>query len=263
MKRAALGSVLGGAALISILTVVARAAGFARWAVFSPAVGSTAVGSAYTAANALPNVLFEITVGGALAGVVVPLTARALEQRAMGRVNQIASALLTWTLTVTVPLAAVLALAAKPLAGLLLDGAVEAANPGAVDAAAALLVMFAAQLPLYGFGLVAGGLLQAGKRFFWPALAPLVSSLWVIAIYVVFASIAGGHQDQPQALPTAALAWLGWGTTGGVALLTLPLLVPLMRQGVRFRWTYRFGEGAGKRARGLAGAGLGSLMAQQ
>jgi putative peptidoglycan lipid II flippase len=36
-----------------------------------------------------------------------------------------------------------------------------------------------------------------------------------------------------------------------------------MRQGVRFRWTYRFGEGAGKRARGLAGAGLGSLMAQQ
>ncbi|MDR1635462.1 MAG: hypothetical protein LBS27_11225 [Bifidobacteriaceae bacterium] len=258
-----LGALLGGAALISALTVAARAAGFARWAVFAPAVGSTAIGSAYTAANALPNVLFEVAAGGALAGLVVPLAAGPLARKAAGEVNAIASALMTWTLTVLVPLAAVLALAAGPIARAILGGAVESAHPGSQAAAAQLLVMFAPQVPLYGIGVVAAGLLQAGKRFFWPALAPLASSVAVIAVYAVFAGLAGGRQDSPLTLSGGALAWLGWGTTAGVAVLTLPLLAPLRRQGVRWRWSYRWPEGLGRRALALAGSGLGALAAQQ
>jgi putative peptidoglycan lipid II flippase len=262
-RRAPLGAILGGAALISVLTICARAAGFARWAVFSPAVGSTATGSAYTAANALPNVLFELAAGGALAVVVVPLAASPLAKRAKGEVSQIGSALMTWALTVLVPLAAVLALVAEPLTGLILDSAVQREHPGAAEAAARLLVMFAPQVPLYGVGVVAAGLLQAGKRFFWPALAPLLSSLTVIGAYGIFAFRAQGQQNAPADLPPDALAWLGLGTTAGVAVLTLPLLIPLARMGLRWRWTYRFPPGVGRRARALAGAGLGGLVAQQ
>lgn len=263
MKRRSLGALLGGAALISALTVAARAAGFARWAVFAPAVGSTAIGSAYTAANALPNVLFEVAAGGALAGLVVPLAAGPLAAKAGEKVNAIASALMTWTLTVLIPLAALLALAAGPLARAIIGGAVEEQHPGATQAASQLLAMFAPQVPLYGVGVVAGGLLQAGKRFFWPALAPLLSSVGVIAVYAVFAGLAGGRQDSPLALSGTALAWLGWGTTAGVALLTLPLLGPLRRQGVRWRWSYRLPPGLGRKALALAGSGLGALAAQQ
>ena len=58
------------------LTLAARVVGFGRSFVFSKTVGDTCLGDLYNAANALPNVLFEVAAGGVLAGVVVPVVAR-------------------------------------------------------------------------------------------------------------------------------------------------------------------------------------------
>jgi putative peptidoglycan lipid II flippase len=63
------------AALIAVLTIVARLAGFARVFVFSETVGYTDLGSAYQTANSIPNIIFEVVAGGALAALVVPLLA--------------------------------------------------------------------------------------------------------------------------------------------------------------------------------------------
>ena len=63
-------SVLRGAGIILIVTVFARIAGFVRYLVFGASVGAGDVGTAYTTANMLPNVLFEIVAGGALAAAV-------------------------------------------------------------------------------------------------------------------------------------------------------------------------------------------------
>ncbi|MDR0625837.1 MAG: hypothetical protein LBG11_01040, partial [Bifidobacteriaceae bacterium] len=249
--------------LIAIVTIAARLMGFIRWGVFSGAVGSTATGSAYTAANALPNVLFEVAVGGILASVAVPLLAAPLAKELKGGASQTASALMTWTLTVLVPLGVALALAARPLADLVVDAAVDAAHPGTRHLAASLIAVFALQVPLYGIGVVASGVLQAAKRFFWPAAAPLASSLTVTGVYIWFARLAAGQQDSPRALSGAATAVLGWGTTAGVVMLTLPLLVPLYRTGIRLRPTYRFAPGTARRAAGLVGAGVAGLVAQQ
>ena len=43
-----------------------------------------------------------------------------------------------------------------------------------------MLRVFAPQLPLYGVGIVLTGVLQAHRRFAWPVLAPLLSSVTVI-----------------------------------------------------------------------------------
>jgi len=56
---------------------------------------------------------------------------------------------------------------------------------------------------------------------------------------------------------------LAGGTTLGVVVMSLPLLVPTMRAGVRLRPTLRFPDGVTARARVLAGAGLVALVAQQ
>jgi putative peptidoglycan lipid II flippase len=231
--------------------------------VFSGAVGSTATGSAYTAANALPNVLFEVAVGGALASVAVPLLAAPLARHLTDDASRTASALMTWTLTVLLPLGAVLVLASRPLAGLVVDAGVDSAHPGTRTLAAQLIAMFAAQVPLYGVGVVASGALQAAKRFFWPALAPLLSSLTVTGVYIWFAALARGSQDSPGSLPGSAVGMLGWGTTAGVVMLTLPLLIPMRRAGIRLSVTYRFAPGLARRASGLVGAGIGGLLAQQ
>ena len=56
--------------------------------------------------------------------------------------------------------------------------------------------MFAPQLPLYGIGIVLTGVLQAHRRFAWPVIAPLLSSLTVIGVYLVFARRQGRGADR-------------------------------------------------------------------
>lgn len=251
------GGLLGAAALIAVVTVVARVLGFVRSLVFGATVGFDAVADAYAAANTLPNVVFEVAAGGALAGAVVPVLAVPLARGLRGDVDRTASALVGWVLVILVPLAAVLAALAHPIAGLV------SRDPAGRSLVAGLLAVFAIQVPLYGLAVVLSGVLQAQKRFFWPAFAPVMSSVVVIVSYLAFAAVAEGSQTDPAAVPTVAFAWLAWGTTAGVAALSLPLLVPVHRSGVRLRPTLRFPAGVGSRVRSLALAGLGGLLAQQ
>ncbi len=255
--RLAAGGLLGAAALIAVVTVVSRVLGFVRSLVFGATVGFDAVADAYNAANTLPNVVFEVAAGGALAGAVIPVLALPLARGLRGEVDRTASALVGWVLAVLVPVAAVLAALAHPLAGIV------SRDPAGRSLVAGLLAVFALQVPLYGLAVVLSGVLQAQKRFFWPAFAPVMSSTVVIGSYLAFAAVAHGSQTDPAALPPSAFAWLAWGTTAGVAALSLPLLVPVHRSGVRLRPTLRFPDGTGARVRSLALAGLGGLLAQQ
>ncbi|MGF0116543.1 murein biosynthesis integral membrane protein MurJ [Promicromonospora sp. Marseille-Q5078] len=256
--RAATQTLAGAAAMITVVTVASRLVGFARSLVQSNAVGTEGIGAAYQAANLLPNVLFEVAAGGALAGSVVPLLAGPIVRRAGTEVSRIASAMLGWTLAVLVPVGALLAILAHPISLVLWPQ-----DPELVDVTATFVRVFALQVPLYGIAVVLGGVLQAHKRFFWQAFSPLLSSLTVIAVFLVFAHLADGDQKDVAALSGEAIAWLGWGTTAGVAVLALPLVSPVLRAGVRLRPTLRFPGGEGARARNLAFAGVGALVAQQ
>src|SRR5690625_7531862 len=60
-----------------------------------------------------------------------------------------------------------------------------------------------------------------------------------------------------------AVQWLVWGTTAGVASMSLRLLIPAWRTGMRLTVTWRFPAGGGRRAVNLASAGVGALLAQQ
>lgn len=255
---AAAGGLLGAAALIAAVTVVSRVAGFARSVVQSEAVGATDLGGVYNSANILPNVMFEVVAGGALAGAVVPLLAAPLARQMRSDVDRTASALLGWALVVLVPLGALLALVARPVAELLLDDP----DGESVRVAADMLVAFAPQVPLYGVGVVLTGVLQAHRRFAWPAAAPLLSSAVVIGVFAAFGAMVADPGDLAS-VPASATALLAWGTTAGVAALSLPLLWPVHRCGVRLRPTLRFPAGVAARARALAGAGIGALLAQQ
>ncbi|WP_250447960.1 murein biosynthesis integral membrane protein MurJ [Actinotalea sp. C106] len=266
-RRQVLHGLAGAAALIAGITVLSRLLGFGRWLAHAYAVGPTATGDAYATANLVPNVLFEVVAGGALAGAVVPLLAGPLARGMRAEVDRTASALLTWALLVLLPASVLLALLARPVVGLLLgaspSGQDSAATAATVDLASHLLVVFAPQVVLYGVGVVLTGVLQAQQRFLWPAAAPVASSLVVIASYLVFRFLTAGEPGDPAALSSAAVAWLAWGTTAGVAAMSLPLLVPVARSGVRLRPTWRFPPGVARRARHLALAGLGGLLAQQ
>ncbi|MGH3544413.1 MAG: murein biosynthesis integral membrane protein MurJ, partial [Mycobacteriales bacterium] len=167
--------------------------------------------------------------------------------------------LLTWTVVVMAPLSVVVALCARPIVSAMLGpgaGAVE------LDVATRMLWVFAPQLVLYGVGIVFTGILQAHHRFAWPALAPLLSSVTVIAAYLGFAAIAGAGADLVGLNRSAELV-LSVGTTAGVAVLSLCLLIPLRRLGLTVRPTLRFPLGIARRAAALLGGGIAAVAAQQ
>jgi putative peptidoglycan lipid II flippase len=257
--RAAGRGVAGAAALIAALTVLSRAAGFGRTLVFTNTVGAGSTGDVYLAANTVPNIVFEVVAGGALASLVVPMLAGGVATGDREQVRRTASALLGWTLLVLVPLAAVVALAAAPIARLLLgSGAGDAAE---ATVATRMLLVFAPQVVLYGVGIVLTGVLQAHRRFAGPALAPLLSSVVVAAAYLLFAGLGGGRSVGELSTPAELV--LSVGTTAGVVALSLSLLLPVRRLGLRLRPSLRFPVGVAPRVARLALAGVLTLAGQQ
>ena len=55
-----------------------------------------------------------------------------------------------------------------------------------------MLAVFAPQVLCYGLAVVLYGILQAHRRFTAPALAPVLSSLVVMAAYLLFVPFAAG-----------------------------------------------------------------------
>lgn len=250
--------IAGAAGLIAVTTLLARVAGFARILVFTDAVRAGGVGGIYQTVNAIPNVLFEIAAGGILAAVAVPLIAHRLGAGEKDRAEHTASVLLSWTLLVLVPLSVLLWLLAAPISSWL----VVESDPRATEVGATLLRIFALQVPLYGLGIILTGLLHAHRRFLAAALAPLASSLVVLGSYLWYGSIVQG-QTAPSLVSAEAIRVLGWGTTLGVVVLSVPLVVPAMRTGWRWRPALRMPADDARRIGALAGAGIIALLAQQ
>jgi len=257
VNRPVVRGVAGAAALIAVLTVLARLAGFGRTLVFTNAVGADSTGDTYVVANSVPNIVFEVVAGGALAGLVVPMLAGGIATGDREQVRRTASALLGWSLLVLTPLAVLLALCAEPVARLLLG----TGDPAQVDLAARFLVVFAPQVVLYGVGIVLTGVLQAHRRFAAPAVAPLLSSVVVAGAYLTFAAIGGSRTA--GGLSTPAELVLSVGTTLGVAALALCLLPPVHRLRLGLRPSLRFPVGVAPRVRRLAVAGVLTLAGQQ
>lgn len=257
--RRILSLLFGGIGALTLLTLLARVVGFLRVWVQNGALGDTLTGVAFSTSNTVPNILFEVVAGGALAGTVIPLVAGFLAQHLRDAMERTIGALVTWVSVIGCVLAAIVVVCAEPITSFLL-GADTSAGTHAV--AVALLRMFAIQIPLYGISVICSGVLQAHKRFVLPALTPLLSSLVVIGTFAGFAHMAGGLQNSPELLSAQSIALLGWGTTCGVVALSLPQLWACSRL-VPLRPHLHFPQGVAKKVAGLMSAGLGGLLAQQ
>jgi putative peptidoglycan lipid II flippase len=129
---------------------------------------------------------------------------------------------------------------------------------------ARMLIVFAPQVLLYGLAVVLYGILQSYRRFYGPAVAPLLSSLVVIGAYAAFGAIGGAYVfgNRLHELPPTSEYLLSGGTTLGVLALVATVIWPARRLGLRLRPMLRFPPGVGTRVRRLALAGVLTLAAQ-
>ena len=245
------------AIIVAGVTVLARVVGFGRWLVFSKTVGAGCLADAYATANQLPNVLFEIVVGGALAGAVIPVLAGPVSRGDRAAQGRIIGALLSWSVVLLTPFAVVAWLLAGRYTSAMLD--VGPVCGGSAATATRMLVIFVPQVFGYAVAVVATAVLQSHRQFAAGAIAPLVSSLVVVVTYLLFAVQAPRADEASQ----GAANLLAWGTTAGVLALALTVLVPMLALRLPVKPTLRLDPGVGPVLRKLAAAGLAVLVAQQ
>jgi putative peptidoglycan lipid II flippase len=239
--------ILRAAGTMAVASLVSRLTGFLRTVVLTAALGFAAVGNAYTVANTLPNIVYELLLGGVLTSVVVPLLVNAQEKHADGGVRY-TQRLLTLA-TVGLATLTVVAVLAAPALTWLMGIRETPDNPGQVELANWLARILLVEIVFYGVGALATAVLNARQVFGPPAWAPVLNNVVVIATGVLFLLAAGPGELTPQTI-TAGQVWLlGLGTTLGIAVQAVVLLPLLSRHGVPLRPQW------GLRGTGLAEAG--------
>ncbi|WP_187366008.1 murein biosynthesis integral membrane protein MurJ [Trebonia kvetii] len=255
-----------GALIIAVLTTCSRILGLLRTVVFAQTVGSGCLGTAYVTANQVPNLIYELAIGGALTSAMVPVLARSAarssdDPAAKQHVEQVSSALLTWSVVILLPLTAIIAATARPIAELLNPVNPNAACPRGdmIDATTNMLVVFAPQILLYGFSVVLFGLLQAYRRFTGFSLAPVLANVVTITSFLVFASL--DHNATLARTPLSAELVLAVGTTLNIGMLVIVAIPPTWRLRLRLRPTLVFPPGVLSKAGGFALVGLLEFLA--
>jgi putative peptidoglycan lipid II flippase len=225
--------ILRAAGTMAVATLVSRITGLLRTMVLAAALGVGLVNDAYNTANTLPNIVYELLLGGVLTSVVVPLLVHAQERDRDGgtayaqRLSTIATAGLV-VVTALAILAAPLLTSLYGISGD--DDQVELANW-----LARILLL---EIVFYGVGALATAILNSRDVFGPPAWAPVLNNVVVIATGLVFIAASGPGDLEPATISPAAVWLLGIGTTLGIAVQALVLLPLLGKAGVplRPRW---------------------------
>lgn len=244
MSRASTPTLLRAAGTMAVATAVSRLTGFVRTVVLVAAIGLGLVGDAYNTANTLPNVVYELLLGGVLTSVIVPLLVHARERDeddGLAYTQRLLS-LLTVGLVVATALAILIAPLLTYAYGIRED-------PEQVALANLLARILLVEIVFYGVGAMLGAILNSRQVFGPPAWAPVLNNLVVIATGIVFIAAHDGSPLTPVTI-TPGLVWLlGVGTTLGIVVQALALFPSLRRAGVRWAWRWDW------RHAGLAEAG--------
>lgn len=218
--------------LMAVASLVSRVTGFLRQIVLFYALGKTVLNDSYTVSNTLPNIVYELLLGGVLSGVMIPLLVRAQTEDADGgetytrRLLTLAGAAL---LVATV--AAVLA--APLLTRIYLGGEVTpTANP---ELATVLAYLLLPQIFFYGLGAMLGAVLNSRGAFGAFAWAPVLNNVVMLGVLGTYLLVPGEVSLDPVRMGEPKLLVLGLGTTLGIAVQTLVLLPAVRRAGFRYR----------------------------
>ncbi len=228
--------ILRAAGTMAVATLVSRVTGLARTMVLTAALGIGLVGDAYNTANTLPNIVYELLLGGVLTSVVVPLLVHAQERDRDGGAAY--AQRLATIATVGLVLVTALAVLAAPLLTALYG---ISDDPGQVRLANWLARILLLEIVFYGLGALAQAILNSRGIFGPPAWAPVLNNLVVIGTGGLLIAATGPGALTPVTITSGQVWLLGIGTTLGIAVQALVLLPLLSRAGVplRPRWGLR------------------------
>jgi putative peptidoglycan lipid II flippase len=222
------------ALIVAVFFGMEKLLGFLRQLLIARQFGLTSELDVFNAANNLPDLIFGLISGGALAVAFIPVLSEYLEEKGRPEMWDLFSRVANLVFLVTAGLSIVVALLATQLVGWDL-GIAPGFNPEQQSQVASLMRLNLIATLLFSVsGLVIAGL-QANQHFLLPALARSMYDIGTL-IGVIFLAPSTGYQIGPITLPALGLGVYGlaYGTVIG-ALLFLGIQLPgLVRY--QFRW---------------------------
>lgn len=217
-------------------TALSRVTGLARVAVFGWVIGQSAVADAYDGANNSPNSIYELLLGGVLSATLVPVFIRHLEQDDEEATNAVVSVAMVAMAALTVAAVAVAPLVFR-LSSLNIADGIDHELYRSVGTS--LTRIFLIQIFFYGLAAVFGALLNARRRFFAPAWAPVLSNLAIITGLLLLWPMLDGREASLEMIRDEQdiRLVLAVGATAGIALMALAMIPALKRAGVQLRFT--------------------------
>jgi putative peptidoglycan lipid II flippase len=261
---------LGAARSMALGTLASRTTGVLRVLVLAWVLGFSPLADAYNLANTVPNMLYDIVLGGVATATFVPVFVERLAIDGERRAWRSISAVVTIS-TIVLVFASVLAWALAPwiIDAFTALNHLSAARPAHVlsqqrAVATSLLRWFSPQILCYGLLSLATALLNVRGRFAAPAWAPITNNVVCVAVLLWFAAIDPAPSLGSVSAPTSRLLLLGLGTTAGVALQALVVAPSLVRAGaLRLRWRFDLRDDAVRAVGRLSTWTLGIVVTNQ
>ena len=244
-------------------TLLSRLSGFARVLVAAFILGVTGTADAYNIANSIPNIIYDLLLGGVLSATLIPVFVDEFRRNDARERDRAVSAILTVAGAVLLVLTAAL-FALAPLvmrAYLVLNH--TSTERSELTIGVSLLRLFAPQVFFLGAIVVGTALLNARRQFAAAAFSPVVNNLVAIAALIVTDVVAHNLNIAVFAHDRRGLLILGVGTTLGYVAQFLVQLPAMARTGVRFRPVWEPGHPAVRRVVGLSAWLLGVVITNQ
>lgn len=260
------GALVRSSAVVGIGTALSRVTGLVRVVALLYALDQTRLTDVFTVANTMPNMVYELLLGGVLSATLVPLFTERIEDDDGGTsaiVSVVAIALVVVTVIGVLTAPWVIGVYASGL-GDPVAGEVAAYR----DVGTVLLRFLMPQVLFYGLVTVVTALLHARRSFAAPAYTPVLNNLLVSAMLFTLPTVVGRDLRGPDALLDAVgdqrlLVLLGVGTTLGVAAMALAMVPSVVRSGVSIRFVPDWRHPAVRSMVRLSGWTLGYVAANQ
>jgi len=208
------GALVRSSALVAVGTGLSRVTGVMRVAALMYALGQTWLADSYTVANTMPNIVYELLLGGVLSATLVPIFTERLRRDDGGTSAVVTVAGLVLVVVTVVGFVAAPAIFA--LYGSALSGASAAEVEAYRDVGTTLLRFLMPQVLFYGLITLVTAMLHARRRFLAPAYAPVLNNIVVSAMLFALPTVVGRGLKGDGALLDSSLIYFGAGMSNGL-----------------------------------------------
>jgi putative peptidoglycan lipid II flippase len=211
--------------IMALGTIISRITGFIRGILIVAVLGTTLLADTYNVANTMPNILYNLLVGGALTAIFIPQLVRSFESEDGG--DDFASRLVTTISLILLILVLLGMFFAPDLVRLYAPEFFTKGFEQEQEIAIAFTRYCLPQIFFLGLFTMLGQVANARGSFGPLMWAPIANNLVGIALFGGFLLFSTGIDIDSITQPQIAL--LGWGTTFSVVVQAL-VLVPVIKK---------------------------------